>query len=243
MSKACLIVGASSDLGSELIREIISKNENMIIYAHYRSSNRIIESIEVKNGNKVIPIQADLATETGAETILKRIEEEGVVPYAVVHLPAPKLEFSKFKDIVWADCINDLNVQVGSVFLLLQKLIPKMLKNTVKAKVAFVLSENTVKLPAKFSTKYTMSKYMLLGLMESLVAEYEGKNINFNAISPTMMETKLLSNIDRRLLEMSGALDKVVSTQTVASELYRLITEESDYMNGENIYIASETRG
>lgn len=243
MSKACLIIGASSDLGIELIKKIVSKEEDMIIYAHYRTSKNTIDSIDVEKGNKIIPIQADLAEDSGVKVILQKLEEDNVVPNAIVHLPAPKLEFIKFKDIKWEDCINDLNIQVGSVFKLLQKLLPKMIKNEGQSKVVFVLSENTIKLPAKFSTKYSMSKYMLLGLMKSLVAEYDGKSININALSPTMMDTKLLSDIDRRLLEMTGAIDNMVSTTRVASELYKLVTSDSDLMNGENILITSDKRG
>ena len=153
-------------------------------------------------------------------------------------MSAPKLQFEKFKKLEWNDCIFDAQIQVGSVFRLLQILIPHMLKTDKRSKIVFMLSENTINMPAKFSTKYTMSKYMLLGLMRSLAAEYEGKNININALSPSMIDTKFLSNIDRRLLEVSGATEHILKPQDVVPWLWRLLSEYSDDMNGENIFFS-----
>lgn len=36
------------------------------------------------------------------------------------------------------------------------------------------------------------------------------KNVNINALSPTIIDTKLLSKIDRRMLEVSGLTEKML---------------------------------
>lgn len=237
MSKTYLIIGASSDVGCELIREINDSEKEAVIYAHYRSTLNNISAIKESNDNSVIPIQADLSDENGVNLFLNELEDQRVTPDAIVHLATPKLEFVKFKDLEWNACEADIQVQVASIFRILQVLLPQMVKKKIKTKVVFVLSENTLKLPAKFSTKYTMSKHMLLGLMKSLAVEYREKQININAISPSMIDTKLLSNIDRRMLELSGATDKILLPNDVVPEILRLLSSESDSMYGENIYI------
>lgn len=242
MSKTYLIIGASSDVGCELIRNINHVEENAVIYAHYRTTLSNISSIIEENNNSIIPIQSDLSEEEGIVSFIDEIIKREIVPNAIIHLSAPKLDFIKFKSLKWEDCERDLKVQVESIFKILQVLIPKMLKQEIRSKVVFVLSENVIGLPAKFSTKYTMSKYMLLGLMKSLTAEYMGKNININAVSPSMIDTKLLSNIDRRMLELSGSTESILLPKDVVPHIVSLLSTESDNMYGENIYIKGKNK-
>lgn len=237
MNRNYLITGASSDVGCELIRAINQQYSGSTIYAHYRSSADNLNTIKEKNGNKIILVQANLANEMGVRSLLTQLADFAVVPNAVVHLPAPKFEFIRYKDLDWEECEKDLFVQVASIYKILQELLPKMIRLKEQSKIVFMLSENTINLPAKFTTKYTMSKYMLLGLMKSLTAEYQAKRVNINAVSPSMIDTKLLSNIDRRMLEVCGATDQILHPQDVVPTILGLLSEESDSMYGENIYI------
>lgn len=236
MSKRYLIIGGSSDVGVELIKEINLREQDSEIIAQYNTSDEKIKAIIPANNNKISTKKCDLSQ---ADELAHFVDElkDGEPISAVVHLAAPKLEFTKLKNLSWGDCKADADVQVGSILSILQGLLPKMLKSEERAKVVFMLSENTLDLPAKYSTKYTMSKYMMLGLMKSLTAEYEGKNINFNALSPTMIDTKLLSNIDRRLLEFSGATANMLMPADVVPTILMLLSGESDELFGENIHV------
>ncbi len=238
MSKVYLIIGASSDVGMEFIKQLNVIEKEAVFYAHYNSNINWIESIIETNSNRIIPVKANLLHEEDIQRLIDFILQEGNIPSVLVHLPAPKLDFIKLKDLKWEDCIEDVNIQVGSALKIVQAILPKMVKLQERTKVVFMLSENTVvNHPAKFSTKYTMSKYMLLGFMKSLVVEYEGKNVNINALSPSIIDTKLLNNIDRRMLEMTGITEKMLRPEDVVEHLIKLVSRESDDMYGENIYI------
>ncbi len=242
MGKVYLIIGASSDVGCAVIKALNRVESNATIYAHFHSSCIKINKLEISNNNCIVPVQADLSSKAGVEFLINYLLEHNVIPNAIVHLPAPKLEYLKFKDISWQKCEEDAYIQVGSIFQILQALLPKMVKLNEQAKVVFALSENTINLPAKFSTKYTMSKYMLLGLMKSLTSEYLGKSVNINAVSPSMIDTKLLSKIDRRMLEVTGITDGLLLPEDVSPVILRLLSPESDAMYGENIFIPSKEK-
>ncbi|WP_406039746.1 SDR family oxidoreductase [Succinimonas sp.] len=235
MSRNYLILGASSDVGIELIKEINNNEETSTIWAHYCSNSKLIRSIAERNGNSIIPIAANFSDLNDVKKLCLKINDSQRLPLSIVHLPAPKLLYVKFKELDWEDCISDVNIQVRSIFQLLQFFLPRISKMDQRAKIVFMLSENTINPPAKFTTKYTMSKYMLLGLMKSLVVEYAGKNVNINALSPSMIDTKLLSEIDRRMLDFCGALDNILAPQDVALSLWKLLSVHSDNMNGENV--------
>jgi 3-oxoacyl-[acyl-carrier protein] reductase len=239
MSRNYLILGASSDVGVALIKYLNENDNNIQIMAHYHSSKAQLEKIEMKNGNQMVLLPCDLSDGEKIQIFLDNVLYNGT-PDTIIHLPAPKFEYTKFKDILWEDCLYDITVQVGSVFKVLQTLLPKMIKGEKRAKVVLMLSENTIGTPAKFTSKYTMSKYMLLGLLKSLTVEYEGKNVNINALSPAMMDTKFLSNIDRRMLEISGVTERMLCPDDIVPFIIRLVSSETDHMYGENIYISEE---
>jgi 3-oxoacyl-[acyl-carrier protein] reductase len=239
MNRNYLILGASSDVGVALINHLNANEKNVRIMAHYHSAKTQLEKIAMKNCNQMLLLQCDLSNGEQIQELSGTILDNGI-PDTVIHLSAPRLQYMKFKDILWEDCIYDTMVQVGSVFTVLQTLLPKMIKGQRRAKVVLMLSENTIRMPAKFTSKYTMSKYMLLGLLKSLTVEYDGKNVNINALSPTMMDTKFLSNIDRRMLEVSGITERMLSPKDVVPYIIKLVSAESDNMYGENIFISEE---
>ena len=243
MSKNYLILGASSDVGIELLKEINSKDHSSVIWAHYFSNDEAIKKIKKENDNNIIPIAADFSNMKDVEHLYSIIEKSGMIPTSIVHLSAPKLQYDKFRNLRWEDCVCDTHIQVGSIFRLLQMLLPRITKMEYRAKIVFMLSENTVNLPSKFTTKYTMSKYMLLGLMKSLASEYEGKNVNINALSPSMINTKFLDKIDKRTLEIYSDIDCILEPREVVPWILKLLSEFSDDMNGANILFTGEENG
>lgn len=241
MNKVYLILGATSDIGMELIKKINSKEENVVLYAHYFGNTDKLLSIKMINNNKIIPIKADLTSQSDINNVIELIQNDGIVPNVIVHFPSSKLEFIKLKDIDWDKCIKEVNIQVGSLLRVLQAFLPKMAKMQTQSKIVIMLTENTIKEPAKYSTPYTMAKYMLLGLMKSLNQEYNSKkNININGLSPAMVNTKLLSDIDPRLLEMNDMKSKMLSADIVADKIMYLLSSESDELYGQNVYLPGE---
>ena len=51
MSRNYLILGASSDVGIQLIKEINDREKNAVIWAHYCSSDEHLKEIKQINGN------------------------------------------------------------------------------------------------------------------------------------------------------------------------------------------------
>lgn len=238
MNKVYFILGASSDVGIELIKKINNENESAIIVCQYRSINDELLDIKEMNNNIIDFVKADLTDQNQVQTMILYIKEKYVAPTHIVHLPANKFEYIKLKKIDWDRCLMDLEIQVHSLLSILQAFLPQMIKNEFNAKVVIMLSENTVASPAKYTISYTMVKYALLGMMKSLEVEFKEKKINFNAISPTMLNTKFWSNIDPRLIELNGMKEKMLDVMDVIPTIMFLLSRESDHINGENIHIS-----
>ena len=103
-----------------------------------------------------------------------------------------------------------------------------------------MLSSYVLGVPPIALTHYTTIKYSMLGLLKSLASEYANKNIQVNAISPSMCETKFLDGINEKLIEINAAnnpLKRNASVNDITPIIKMLISRKSDYLNGVNIPI------
>lgn len=231
-----LIIGASSDIGLNLIKNI---SEDAFIIAHYNSSDEKLLGLSKKITNELVTLKADLSKEHEIHGFIETVELNYGVPTKIIHLAAPKFENIRFKDIVWDGFQNDMNISLKSIVLILNRFLPKMAK-LKQGKVVIMLSSVVINVPPKALTQYTTIKYAMLGLVKSLASEYAEKNIQINSVSPSMVETKFLDNINEKLVELTAyahPLKRNAKIEEITPIIKMLISKESDYMNGINIPI------
>lgn len=237
MRNIILIIGASSDIGLELIESI---NEECLILAHYHNSNDALLNLSKRIRNQLVMLKADLASEEETTNLLDTIELKYGTPNQIVHLAASKFENIRFKDLHWSDFQNDINISLRSIILVLNRFLPKLAKEK-RGKIVCMLSSVTLNIPPKALAQYTTVKYAMLGLVKALASEYADKNIQINAISPSMCDTKFLDNINEKLVELNAythPLKRNAHVEDIIPIIKMLLSNESDYINGINIPIA-----
>ena len=231
-----LIIGASSDIGIDLIKNI---DEEALILAHYNSYSKGLLELSNKIKNELVMIKADLSIEDETKSMLEEIENKHGTPNKIIHLAAPKFENIRFKDIVMGNFQNDLEISVKSLMIILNKFLPKLAKEK-QGKVVCMLSSVVLNISPKALAQYTTIKYALLGLVKSLASEYADKNIQINAISPSMCDTKFLDGINDKVIELNAyhhPLKRNATLNDITPIIKMLISNESDYINGVNIPI------
>jgi 3-oxoacyl-[acyl-carrier protein] reductase len=239
MKDIILIIGASSDIGLDLIKRIDKCYSDCLILAHYNSDNINLSKLSFSVKNEMILLNADLTNEKETMHLVNEIETTYGIPNKIVHLVAASIKNIRFKDILWKDFKKDIDISLRSSVLILSKFLPKIDKNN-GGKVVLMLSSYVFGIPPKALSHYVTTKYSLLGLAKSLAIEYADKNIQVNSVSPSMIDTKFLNNINERLVEMSAynhPLKRNASVEDVTPIIMMLISKESDYINGANIPI------
>ena len=191
--KIFLILGASSDIGTELIHQINDTETNSLILAHYNSGLNGLDNIKLKNDNVIDFLQANLTNTEQVEKLIVNISSKCEAPTHIVQLAALRFQHSKLPKLDFEWLQSNIQVQILSTIRILQKFLPIMAKRKAHNKVVFILTSFIIGKPPKFCLSYNITKYALLGLMKSLAADYEGKAININAVSPSMIETKFLT--------------------------------------------------
>ena len=235
--KIIMILGASSDLGVALIKNIEEQFD--VIIAHYNKSDERLKLLKNEIGEKLHIVKGDFSDISAIDEFIIKAKLICEWPTHIVHLPAQKVEYCKFTKTNWNDVERDMTIQAGSIYKILSYYIDKMAKNKY-GKVVIMLSSNTISAP-KYMAHYTIVKYALLGLMKSLAAEYSEKLININAVSPSMIETSFLSNLHHLVVEQTAnenPMKRNALVGDVIPAIIFLLSDKADYISGENIVIS-----
>jgi len=240
--KILLVTGASSDVGSALIRRIAGNYT--AIWAHYYRSSALVESLKRETGETIIPIQADFSDVGSTRFLIETIMKDGKIPDHIVHLSAQKAHNLQFHKCSWENYQREIDTSLRSITMILQAFIPKMSKQKY-GKIVFMLSAYLLGVPPKFQSPYITVKYALLGLMRNLAAEYAPKGITVNAVSPDMMETKFLSELPDLVKEQSAKnnpLGRNIYVDEVIPTMEYLLSAASDVVTGQNIGVTGGGR-
>lgn len=237
--KTYLILGASSDVGMAYLKHLeVTAESGSSVFAHYHQMSPVFQDLiqSIKN-LKIVPIQADLSLHEETCRLIQQVQRNCESPTHILHLPAGKFEYMRLKQFDIEKARHEMNIQVFSLAEILKVFLPLMAKKNY-GKVVVMLTAYTVGKPPKFMVDYLISKHALLGLMKAAATEYEDKGLNINGLSPSMIETKFLDNIDRRIVELAASetpLKRNISKEEVIEAIDFLMSDQNGYMNGVNL--------
>lgn len=243
MEKVYLILGASSDLGIELIKNIIKSEgaEKIRMIAHYFSSGAEIQNIKDNNPDfRIDMLNANLGDLEDTRKFIEQLKALECRPDYILNFCAYAYRFNRLSELDIKRMNFDMTIQVYSFALICQAFLPVMAESGF-GKIVVMLSAATTNIPPKNTTEYTTVKYALLGLIKSIAADYGEYGININAVSPGMIETKFIKNIGRKVKEFTAEKNprhRNLQVSDVVPAIMFLISNESQFMNGTNINLS-----
>ena len=236
MKEVILITGATSDLAFEYLNLI--KDQEKIIIAFYYDLKERLE--EFKNSSlEIISVFCDFSDINDVSNKVVEISKKYDIN-TVLHFAAPRIKMERFHKKEIKDYEIHFKIQFLSIVEILKNILPKM-KKQKKGKVIFILSSVTFSIPPKFWSEYVSMKYALLGLLKSLVSEYGEYDIQFNGISPSMIDSKLLDDLDPLVKEMSKEshpLKKLITKREIVEFIDFLLTKDSKFLTGNNFNLS-----
>jgi 3-oxoacyl-[acyl-carrier protein] reductase len=230
-----LLTGASSDLAGALIERLVRWAPCPEIMAHHHGSPDRIQRLQELHGALIQEFQADLTFSEETERLVETVRQRWGYPQGIVHFPALPLRLERFPRWDQKRFLADLSLQVFSLGQILRAFLPDMARSGQRCKVVFLLSSVVHGIPPKFMSMYTVAKYAQLGLMRAAAAEYAGTGVSVNALSPSMVETRFLSGIAGKAVELSAARmphGRNLKPGEVADALEFLLSSGSDGLHG-----------
>ena len=236
MEKVLLVTGASSDLGQAFLRKYGERYDRII--GTYHSNRDGLESLKAELGGRLETYCVDLLRQDEVDGFTGFLAESGSMPGYVLHLPSLKSKMVRAHALESETVRADLEVSVVSFLRLMKPVLAAMSQNQF-GRVVCMLSSVTENAIA-FQSSYMVSKYALLGAVKALAAEYAGKKITVNGVSPSMIDTKFIADTPdyAKKKMMMMPLKRFVVPEDVIRALAFLLEDENEYITGENLLIA-----
>jgi 3-oxoacyl-[acyl-carrier protein] reductase len=191
-----VVTGASRGIGYELVK-ILSADTNNTVIAIARNVQGLEQlkkdCLLQNSSSKLIVIPCDLNNITSVNNFISELPKH-IPSINILINNAGAIVNKPFNDITTADLEYIYNVNVFSLFRLIQGVLP-IFDKSKKSHVVNISSMGGFQGSAKFAglSAYSSSKAALACLTECLAEEFKEKNIAFNCLALGAAQTEMLN--------------------------------------------------
>jgi len=218
-NKTILIIGGTSGIGAELVRQLEAENASVITASRQATAN---------HGGTHICWDATDATSDLSALLPEKLD-------GLVYCPG-SINLRPFARISDAEFLNDFEINVMGAIRAIRQSI-NALKRAGEASVV-LYSTVAASQGMNFHASVATSKRALEGLSLSLAAEYANSNIRFNVIAPSLTDTPLAAALlsSPEKIEASNKrhpLGRIGQPNDIAGATLFLLSEASSWMTGQ----------
>lgn len=233
--KVAIVTGGSSGIGKACAIEFAKAGVKVVVAARRETeSKETIRQIEAV-GSEGIFVKTDVTIAAEIERLVnKTLEIYHRLDYAFNNAGfgkiVPLLERSESQ---W-DAETDVNLK--AVWLCMKYQIPAMLKTQGGAIVNMASMFAKISIPQVSS--YSAAKAGVLGLTKSAALEFAPQGIRINAICPGFIDTDILNNLPKELLEQiveQIPFKRLGKPEEIANAVVWLCSDGASYMTGQNL--------
>ncbi|RYZ70909.1 MAG: SDR family oxidoreductase [Proteobacteria bacterium] len=235
--KVALVTGGNSGLG--LATAKLFKEEGARVFITASSANTF-KAAQAEYGSQFEIVQADVSKAAEVEQLTKTIQREAghldvLVANAGISIIKRTEEFEE------GDYDRGFDINTKGLYLTVQKLSPLLAKNAsvvLMASAAATMGFNG-------GSVYGASKAAIRSFGRMWAAEFTGREIRVNTVSPSLIETPIIQKLgdDPETLNMlseisnKNALKRLGRPEEVAEAILFLASSRSSYINGIELMI------
>ena len=228
-SKVAIVTGASSGIGLELTKKLITRDYRVVA-----NSRNIMSAGTLRATDDLKLVDGDIATQKSAARVVDTaIQEFGrvdlLVNNAEIFIPKPFTEYTSedFRRVHETNLLGFFYVsQLAVAQMRLQK------SGHVVNITASIANQPVAGLPASL---VNLTKGGLESVVRALAIEFAGEGIRFNAIAPGVVNTPMLSVEMHEFLKQLSPMRRLAETAEVAELL--LFLESAHFVNGEVVHL------
>jgi NAD(P)-dependent dehydrogenase (short-subunit alcohol dehydrogenase family) len=232
--KVIIVTGGSGLLGREIVSDLILKGAVAI-------NADINEDTDLNNNTFKIDITVEKSIIDSIETISKYYGKiDGLVNNAY---PRTKDWGTKFEDINYESWQKNVDIQMNTTFLFIQKLMPELLKTkgsivNMASIYGVVGNDMTIYENTNIGTaaQYSAIKGGVINLTRYLASYYGKQGVRLNCVSPggifDNQDALFVSNYEKKV-----PLGRMGTPNDIAPVVSFLLSEEAKYITGQNIIV------
>lgn len=219
MSKNIIIIGASSGIGLETAKILLSKGFNVFSASRNQPDLGGITHISWDAQNPDSTVFAALPDEV----------------HGVVYCPGT-INLKPFHRLSQDDFKNDFQINVLGAISVLQAVLPKLKRADGASVVLF--STVAAKIGMGFHASISASKGAIEGLTLSLAAELSSNKIRVNCVAPSLTDTPLAKNLlssdeKKEASNKRHPIGRFGTSIDIANITSFLISDESSWITGQ----------
>jgi len=237
--KVVLVLGSTGGIGSATALKLAKEGFDVIIHYHSNKEKaQLLKNQVEKFGGKAIIVRADLLSAQSIKEMMEEIRRYFDNITALVNTSTLKLPTIYFENLEWSDMQGHIDINVKSLFYILKELLPSMVESHY-GKIVLITTQS-IETPNTGWLHYITSKAALNGFVKTLALEYAQSGINFNMVSPSMVDTELVADIPQKtklLTEARTPLRRLCTPEDVADAIAYLTSDSSNFLTGETIRV------
>jgi len=227
-NKVLMISGATSSIGSEVVKELSKKNYDLVLMS--RSKKKLMnlcESVSINNSNSILPINMDFYTSTNDDYMNLQTFLENKIKQIDSFISFTS-HFDKIEPILsisQESFIKTFQINFFSQIQLIN-VLKNLLEKSQKPSVVFTLESNSLSKKSYYGS-FGLSMQLLSRTIKLL--NVENKKINFFGLIPGPIK----SNIRKKMFPGEDIENKFQLSNLV--ELYKEIITEGNYRKNSQI--------
>lgn len=218
-SKTAIVTGASSGMGAEFSKALISKGAR--VYGLARSSGKL-QKVRETLGEAFLPVTLDI---TDHEKIVQWIEqtfEEGHLPDLLIN-NAGLGRFGEVDQLPLEDWESMIQTNISGIFYMTRKVVPLMKQNKETCHIINIASI-AGKVGNPNLSGYNASKFGVRGFSEALFKELRYEGIKVTCFYPGSTATKFFDDAD------SESHPNMMQPEDVASVLINVLETPDNFL-------------
>ncbi|SFV13518.1 SDR family oxidoreductase [Pseudoduganella namucuonensis] len=239
--RAAIVTGGAGGIGKAICLRLARDGYNVVV--NYRGqadrAKRIVEEINAGEGGRAVAVQADIATEAGAQALYQAAVRAFGEVSVLVNNASPHINPKPFGATEWSDVQQQIDVQVKGAFLMTGAVVPEMSARKF-GRIVNITSQVLDGQPSVSWTGYAMAKGALAVFSNYMAAELGPQGITVNCVSPGMCETTLIGDISEKaqlMIARQTPLRRLAKPADVAAAVAYLVSDDAGFVTGDTVAV------
>ena len=235
--KIAVVTGASSDIGSAIVKRFVEEGANVVMVGRKMESLEKVRSEIKNNSTRTVAISCDITNESQVIQTVDQISDHygkiDILVNSAGLINDPK-HFHEMPDSEWASLI-DTNL-IGT-FRITRAVLNKMYeqKSGCIINIGSISSERAI--PKVHLTVYCATKAAISMFTKGIAVEYARRNIRCNCINPGIINSGMIKPYlnypeARKVLENRQPLNRIGEPVDVANAAVYLASDEANWISG-----------
>ncbi|MGM8214535.1 elongation factor P 5-aminopentanone reductase [Bacillaceae bacterium W0354] len=232
--KTALIIGSSGEIGAEIVRTL--RHEPYQFILHYNENETVVKQIinELDEDQLLAMIKADLSTEKGVHQLIQLT----AFHVDLIIFAQGRAHYGLFTGVSESTIDELYHIHVKAPLLISKAFLPSMIKN--QSGKIIIITSIWGEIGASNEVVYSTMKGAQIAFAKSLAKEVGTSNINVNAISPGLIQTKMNDVLDENDLlswQNDVPLKRLGTVHDVAKTTKFLASSDANYIHGQIIRV------